>query len=181
MFFKALCALIDIKTKSKITKVIRLRVSYAHMNTEENLISLNIGRNNISGSIPSSIGKLYNLEYLNLSNNSLSGTIPSSIGELRKLNSLKPNNNYLERPLPSPIDDLIKLEYLYLHNNTLNETIPSTIGKLFNLKELNLSNNNLSSIISTREIEDLSALEYFNLRNNHKWENNVKLYNYNET
>jgi len=105
-----------------------------------------------------------------LSNNSLSGTIPSSIGELRKLNSLKPNNNYLERPLPSPIDDLIKLEYLYLHNNTLNETIPSTIGKLFNLKELNLSNNNLSSIISTREIEDLSALEYFNLRNNHKWE-----------
>ncbi|KAG4105196.1 hypothetical protein H8356DRAFT_1331148 [Neocallimastix lanati (nom. inval.)] len=45
-FFKALCALnaliylniinkVDIKTKSKITKVIRLRVSYDHMNTEE--------------------------------------------------------------------------------------------------------------------------------------------------
>jgi len=155
-----------------------------------NLISLNIGHNNISGSIPSSIGKLYNLEYLNLSNNSLSGTIPSSIGELRKLNSLKLNNNYLEGPLPSSIGDLIKLEYLYLHNNTLNETIPSTIGKLFNLKELNLSNNNLSNIIPTREIEDLSALEYFNLRNNHKlygkvpnitYLSNIKLYNYNET
>ena len=44
--------------------------------------------NNISGSIPPEIGKLFGLHTLDLSNNEFSGAIPTSLGNLRGLQYL---------------------------------------------------------------------------------------------
>ena len=46
---------------------------------------LNLLRNQLSGSIPSSLGNLSNLEVLSLGSNQLSGSIPSSLGNLSNL------------------------------------------------------------------------------------------------
>ena len=51
----------------------------------ENTTVLNLGGNELTGSIPSEIGNLTNLTYLDLYNNQLTGVIPESICELNKL------------------------------------------------------------------------------------------------
>jgi hypothetical protein len=44
---------------------------------------LDLSNNELTGSIPPSIGKLFSLRYLYLNNNHLSGSIPSSLGNLK--------------------------------------------------------------------------------------------------
>ena len=52
----------------------------------ENTIELDLEDTGITGSIPSDIGYLKNLEWLDLSENELTGSIPSEIGNLTNLN-----------------------------------------------------------------------------------------------
>ena len=58
-----------------------------------NLEGLDLSNNQLSGSIPSSLGNLSNLEGLDLSNNQLSGSIPSSLGNLSKLEEFHVSGN----------------------------------------------------------------------------------------
>ena len=44
--------------------------------------------NQLSGTIPTQLGQLTNLQYLNLNNNQLSGTIPVELGQLTELTDL---------------------------------------------------------------------------------------------
>jgi len=59
-----------------------------------------LGSNNLSGSIPSEIGNLTNLEWLYLDNNNLSGPIPPELGGLKKLNTLDLSLNNISGTLP---------------------------------------------------------------------------------
>ena len=49
--------------------------------------------NQLTGTIPSELGSLANLEYLNLESNQLSGTIPTWLGSLTKLRGLNLEDN----------------------------------------------------------------------------------------
>jgi hypothetical protein len=102
----------------------------------------------LSGSIPSEIGNLTNLESLYLNNNQLTGLIPSEIGNLTNLTSLNLSNNQLTGSIPSEIGNLTNLERLWLNDNQLTGSIPPEIGNLTNLERLYLNDNQLTGEIS---------------------------------
>ncbi len=121
-------------------------------------LSLNI--NSLSGTIPSELGSLSNLQLLSLSKNSLSGTIPSELGSLSNLRGLYLDQNSLSGTIPSELGSLSNLRGLYLFNNSLSGTIPSELGSLRNLQELWLYNNSLSGTLpselgSLRNLQEL--------------------------
>jgi Leucine-rich repeat (LRR) protein len=56
-------------------------------------VELDLASNQLSGSIPDSLGSVANLYYLALFNNQLTGSIPSFVGNLTNLRYLYLNNN----------------------------------------------------------------------------------------
>ncbi len=101
-------------------------VKYITENNTQYITSLNLGNNNLIGSLQWTIGDLPKLSKLNLANNQLSGTIPADIGSLEVLDTL------------------------LLNNNELVGDIPGTIGNIQTLKNLNLSNNQLTGCYSSK-------------------------------
>ena len=64
----------------------------------------------LSGTIPSQLGRLTDLEGLSLSFNRISGTIPSQLGELTNLKSLSLRDNYLiSGTLPTQLGKLTSI------------------------------------------------------------------------
>ena len=112
-----------------------------------NLTILYLFTNQLSGSIPDSIGNLSNLVALGLLNNNLSGSIPASLGDLSELEWLGLSENQLSGPIPESFGKLSKLSVLILDENQLSGSIPESIGKLTNLGLLDLHNNQLSGPI----------------------------------
>ncbi|MBO1347337.1 MAG: putative Ig domain-containing protein [Hormoscilla sp. GUM202] len=110
--------------------------------------------NALSGTIPSELGSLSELQTLELNDNDLSGTIPSELGELSNLSRLQLNDNDLSGTIPSKLGDLSNLIDLHLNDNSLSGTIPSKLGELSNLIGLHLQDNSLSGTIPS-ELGDL--------------------------
>ncbi|KAF7005461.1 hypothetical protein CFC21_020583 [Triticum aestivum] len=108
--------------------------------------------NNLIGPLPSSLvhckslRECGNLTMLRLSNNNLTGEIPTSMGRLPWLGLLDLSSNKLEGHIPSELGNLIFLFQLSLADNLLNGSIPQEIGALSNLELLDLSSNNLSGM-----------------------------------
>ena len=135
----------------------------------ENTTQLDLGNNQLTGSIPPEIGNLTNLTWLYLSNNQLTGPIPPESGNLNNLIYLDLGSNQLTGSIPLEIGNLTNLEWLYLSNNQLTEEIPLEIGNLNNLIYLDLFNNQLTGEIP-ENICDLninwSSSSYFSISNN---------------
>jgi len=117
-----------------------------------NLTTIDMSHNSLSGTIPTTVGKLRNAQMLQLSHNALSGTIPT---EIRTMGSHVPPDE-----IATPLEDLriegedganatydteltltMGLSQLDLSNNKLNGTLPTTIGELVNLQAVDVSNN----------------------------------------
>uniref|UniRef100_A0A803KTE2 Uncharacterized protein n=1 Tax=Chenopodium quinoa TaxID=63459 RepID=A0A803KTE2_CHEQI len=64
------------------------------------LVSLNLSRNSLVGSITPEIGQLTSLEVLDLSNSHLSGEIHESIAALSSLSNLDLSNNHFSGEIP---------------------------------------------------------------------------------
>ncbi len=129
------------------------------------VVSLDLGFNSLSGSIPAELGDLTNLENLYLSGNDLSGSIPAELGDLTNLEILDIYGNDLSGSIPAALGDLANLEILYLHDNYLSGSIPAALGDLANLENLNLRGNTLSGSIPA-ELGDLANLEVLYLWSN---------------
>jgi len=95
---------------------------------------INLSSNNLSGSIPSNLGKLMKLEILNLSNNTLSGKIPNEIENLSSLRRLRLDNNLLDGFIPRMIEELEDLYYIDISSNRFSGEIPSGLCGLDHLK-----------------------------------------------
>ncbi|GLU00031.1 hypothetical protein SLE2022_174260 [Rubroshorea leprosula] len=121
--------------------------------------------NQLSGSIPDSIKQLSKLESIDLSENQLSGSIPSSIGQLSKLKIIALSSNQLSGSIPNSIGQLSKLESIDLHGNQLSGRIPDSIGQLSKSESIYLSSNQLSGSIPN-SIGQLSKLESIDLSSN---------------
>ncbi|MFA6955712.1 MAG: hypothetical protein WC538_07560 [Thermoanaerobaculia bacterium] len=129
------------------------------------VVELNLGYNNLVGSIPGTLGQLPNLEVLYLPGNSLGGTIPSQLGSLSKLRVLELNSNLLTGTIPSSFASLANIEMLALWNNQLSGSIPAFLGSLGKLTELRLSSNQLNGTIPA-QLAQLPSLVYLDLANN---------------
>ncbi len=112
---------------------------------EVNLIegnSLDLSSQNLQ-KLPQSALSDTSLELLDISNNEITGALPSEIGKLKNLRKLDASDNAMTG-VPAEVGQLSKLEVLDLSNNQLTG-LPYELGNLKNLKVLNLAGNDYSS------------------------------------
>ncbi len=128
------------------------------------LRNLTLDHNQLSGSIPSELSNT-NLFYLNLGANLLAGLIPSELGYLGNLGSMYLYTNRLIGPIPIEFRFLANLSALNLSNNNLTGYIPNELGELTNLSGLDLSGNNLTGTIPS-ELGNLTNLQNLALSSN---------------
>ncbi|KAF2321407.1 hypothetical protein GH714_040999 [Hevea brasiliensis] len=88
--------------------------------------------NNITGHLPSELGRLSILKTLDLSNNFFNGQIPSTLSNLKNLQYLRLNNNTLYGPIPSSLANMTQLSFLDLSYN-LTGPVPSFHAKTSNI------------------------------------------------
>ena len=115
------------------------------------LHTLQLWGNGLSGPIPDLSG-LTELTTLSLSSNQLTGSIPASLGSLTKLTTVYLWGNELSGPIPD-LSGLTELTTLSLSQNKLTGEIPASLGTLTKMVELYLWGNELSG-----QIPDLSGL-----------------------
>jgi len=147
----------------------------------------------LSGTIPSELGLLTELEVLNLNNNMLQGSIPQEIANLKKLQTLDLTECFLTGTLPqrfeSPTLDLILLannaisgrffqeddsphlqsiKEIRMENNLLTGTLHGPSMRMIpHLETLSLSDNDLSGLIPGEHLGMLPNLHYVYLDSNH--------------
>jgi Leucine-rich repeat (LRR) protein len=130
-----------------------------------NLQALSLNRNQLSGDIPAELENPANLQSIILEFNQLTGTIPIQLGNLANLINLDLQGNQLSGNIPAELRDLISLESLDLRQNQLTGNIPIEIGDLANLEGLVLTFNQLTGDIPA-ELGNLANLLGLRLDNN---------------
>ena len=114
--------------------------------------------NKLEGTVPAELGDAAKLRYLNAWNNALTGTLPPQLARLTELVELRLSFNALRGTIPPELSSLSSLQVLELSNNVMTGTIPSVLGTLTSLKRLELSNNLISGTIA-----DSLRLNHFQL------------------
>ena len=126
---------------------------------------LALSRNGLSGTIPSALSHLSQLERLNLQHNELSGEIPPELAGLTHLRNLDLGRNQLTGMIPPELAGLIQLQVLNLRSNQLNGRIPPELTRLTHLRNLDLGRNQLTGTIPP-ELAGLIQLQVLNLGSN---------------
>ena len=161
-------------------------ITWGQVNTDSNgrVTGLELGNNNLVGTLPDELGDLTALTTLYLWGNGLSGPIPDLsgltglthlslssnqltgeiawLGGLTKLTTVYLWGNELSGPIPD-LTGLTDLIYLSLSQNKLTGELPDVSG-LTKLQELYLWGNQLSGTIP--DLSSLTALKHLSLSEN---------------
>lgn len=129
------------------------------------LTSLSFDNNQLTGSIPTTIGNLTNLVHLMAGVNQLTGPIPHEIGNLTNLQGLWLYSNQLSGPLPDELWTLTNLERFSIHDSVFGGSLPPELGNLTKLREIRMWGCGLTGPIPA-EIGNLTYLEDISLNNN---------------
>ena len=115
------------------------------------LTRLDLGENKLSGAIPSwfTVTNLPVLSHLYLDRNDLSGNIPWTVGKLSKLEFLHLQWNRLDGSIPAADGDWAALRNLYLNDNQLSGQIPAELA-VSSLQAIEVRKNNLSGPIPSQ-------------------------------
>ena len=127
------------------------------------LRSVQLSHNAFSGSFPTEIGYLSDLQFFALANTTLTG-LPTELGLLKKLVVFYAQDNNLGASIPSEIME-IPLFWLGLWNAGITGTIPTEIGLSTMLISVYLDGNDISSTLPS-EIGKVGSLMNFDARNN---------------
>ena len=127
--------------------------------------NLNLGSNELTGSIPTELDQLTQLQMLNLHRNQLTGPIPTELGQLTQLQVLNLYTNQLTGPIPTELGQLTQLQVLNLFTNQLTGPIPTELGQLTQLRSLSLFTNQLTGPIPV-ELGQLTQLQHLSLTEN---------------
>ena len=112
----------------------------------QNLEQLWMADNEIAGTFPSELGSLRNLKSLFLFDNSLLGSLPSEVG-LLPLEDMRLNGNFFQGSIPTQLFNVGSLRSIRLDRNFFLGEIPPVLGQLTNLIDLRVNSNNLSGEI----------------------------------
>jgi Leucine-rich repeat (LRR) protein len=129
------------------------------------LRSLDLPVNQLRGELPPELGRLRNLRRLELAGNELSGRIPPKLGSLVRLRWLNLSGNRLRGPIPDTLASLTRLQVLGLGQNQLTGELPRWLGSLVQLVILAVGENQLTGEIP-EEIFDLEHLRELSLEEN---------------
>lgn len=142
-----------------------LGVSTVNINDELFVSGIELQNNNLTGSIPSSIGNLNQLEAFNIFNNNVTGDLPSSIWNLNNLKRLLPGGQLdqqlnIPNGIPASIINLQDLEWLNVSGINLTNGLPSELFTLPNLDILRIASCGLSGNLpdGLANIRDVVAL-----------------------
>uniref|UniRef100_A0A0E0M9N1 non-specific serine/threonine protein kinase n=1 Tax=Oryza punctata TaxID=4537 RepID=A0A0E0M9N1_ORYPU len=106
------------------------------------------------------------LKELDLGSNQLTGTLPKWIGQLTSLVNLDLSSNNITGPLPASVGRFTDLKFLDLSYNHLTGNVPHEIGVLTNLTELLLNNNDLDGMITKEHFANARSLQEIDLSYN---------------
>ena len=108
---------------ARASKLRALHVTNNHITTipsevyqMQNLESLFISFNALSGTISRKIGQMSNLKELYMFGNKLTGTIPGQIGQLENLKDLVVSSNLLSGKLPTELNSMPSLEQVSVYD-----------------------------------------------------------------
>jgi hypothetical protein len=105
---------------------------------ESQLLVLDFNKNELAGTISTSVGVFESLLVLDLFGNKHTGTIPTQLGGVTSLRYLDFSSNLLTGTLPRELSNMRGLQSLLLRDNLLSGTIPSQLGSLASLRNLHL-------------------------------------------
>nr|XP_034926705.1 probable leucine-rich repeat receptor-like protein kinase At5g49770 isoform X2 [Populus alba] len=129
------------------------------------LIHVLLHDNNLTGSIPSTLGLVHTLEAVRFEGNSLTGPVPSNLNNLTNVTTLILSNNKFTGPVPN-LTGMAYLCYLDLSNNIFDASdFPVSFSNLRALKTLMMENTGLEGQIPPT-LFDLPGLQTLILRNN---------------
>ncbi|CAD6219227.1 unnamed protein product [Miscanthus lutarioriparius] len=128
------------------------------------LRNLDVSYNLIIGAIPLAIGSLGQLQSLNVSDN-ISGTIPPSIGNLTLLEFLYMQDNFISGGIPLALSNLTSLKVIEMSANKLTGQIPAELSNLRNIEAIDLGSNQLHGGIPP-SLSELTDMSYLGLRQN---------------
>ncbi|XP_039173782.1 receptor-like protein EIX2 [Eucalyptus grandis] len=129
------------------------------------LIRFYLEGNNLSGSIPNSLCAMENLIHLDLSKNQLSGRLPLCLKKLKALEMISLGDNRLRGQITNYFCHFKQLAVLNLHKNGFDKVLPQCLSNLTELVLLDLSDNDFTGEIPPfgRRFKRLSII---NLENN---------------
>ncbi|CAL9168866.1 leucine-rich repeat receptor protein kinase HPCA1 [Musa acuminata AAA Group] len=129
------------------------------------LIHVLFDNNNLTGSIPPTLGLVETLEVLRLDKNSLTGPVPSNLNNLTKVAELHLANNQLTGPLPN-LTGMSALSFVDMSNNSFDESdVPSWFSTLPSLTSLYLEYSRIGGQIPPA-IFNYSPLQTVRLKGN---------------
>ena len=110
--------------------------------TMSTLEFLHVGNNRLTGSIHPDIGHLLpNLITLRNRMNQMTGTIPTSLGLLSNLFAIGSWDNSFSGSLPTELGNLTKMKWLLTQRNLLTGALPSELGRLPLLRQIKVTGN----------------------------------------
>lgn len=114
----------------------------------DRLVILNLEDNELSGTIPDSIGALEVVDMMSMRGNRLTGEVPLSLKNCTSLRLLDLGENELSGKIPEWVgESLSMLLVLSLPLNRFNGTLPTTLCQLEKIRILDLSLNDISGNI----------------------------------
>ncbi|KAG8368962.1 hypothetical protein BUALT_Bualt15G0100800 [Buddleja alternifolia] len=134
-------------------------------NSNLTLIHLFLENNQLTGSIPFTLGLVQTLEVVRLDRNSLSESVPENLNNLTSVQELFLANNKLTGPLPD-LTGMDLLNYVDMSNNSFDGTdIPPWFSSLSSLTSLALKNNRINGTLNVGSSYS-SQLQLIDLQNN---------------
>lgn len=115
----------------------------------------------LNGTLPSEYGNLTTLKQLNLVNNTFTGTLPVNWSGMTNLTKFDAGWNRLEGTIPTEYGLLTDLQELRFESNILNGTLPTELGNLAQLEVFSLTANSFSGQMPTEYARMTSLREFF--------------------
>ncbi|GLU06661.1 hypothetical protein SLE2022_236680 [Rubroshorea leprosula] len=129
------------------------------------LIHVLFDGNQLTGSIPSTLGLVQTLEVLRLDKNALTGTVPLNINNLTNVNELNLAHNNLTGPLPD-LTSMSSLNYVDLSSNSFDSSeAPVWFSTLSSLTTLVLEYGSLQGTLP-QKLFSFPQIQQVKLRNN---------------
>jgi transglutaminase-like putative cysteine protease len=125
---------------------------------------LDLQANNLTGSLPISIGNLAEITWLYLGDNEINGTLPQEMKNLKKLVYLFMENNQITGSIEL-LTELDNIEKISLTNNELTGEIPKDFDKLSHLDGLALNGNQFTGSLP-KELGNIAKLEWLSVARN---------------